>query len=284
MVNISSKIGQKSITARPAVIILLLIVALSANPANSQVVQDNPKELQGVDIEEHLDEKIPLDLVFTDDYGQEVRLDNYFNKGKPVILILGYYTCPMLCNLVFNGLRDAILQLDWAPGDKFQILTVSIDPRETDLVASAKKKNYIKSLGMKGIDNGWIFMTGSEENSKALADAVGFKYYFDEKQDQYAHPAAIYILTPDGTISKYFYGIEFNPRDLKFALIDASEGKIGSTLDRIILSCYHYDPDSGSYSVLAGNVMRLGGAVTLVFLGLVLGFFWFREHRKKNRT
>jgi len=269
-----------------AIRITAFIIAgmLIATNSSAQVVEEDPEQLRAIRVDERLNEYIPLDLTFTADDGRRIKLEEYFYQEKPVILILGYYTCPMLCNLVFNGVRDVVKEMAWTPGKEFQILTVSIDPRETDVVASAKKKNYIESIGKPGIDDGWIFLTGEEDQSRVLADALGFHYYYDEKEDQYAHPAVIFILTEEGKISRYFYGIQFRERDVRLAMMDAADGRVGSTLDKIILYCYHYDPDAGSYVIFAGNIMRIGGILTVIVLGFILAFFWIRERRKKART
>lgn len=259
----------------------LFLVLILSSDSRTQVLQEDPEELEGIDVKEHTGDTIPLNLAFTDDEGEEVTLGKYFTEGRPVVLILGYYTCPMLCNLVMNGVADAVKQMDWLPGDEFQIVMVSIDPTETEVVAGAKKKNYLKQIGKPGIEDGWVLLTGKEEHSKELADAIGFEYYYDEKRKQYAHPAVIVVTNGSGMISRYFYGIQYSPRDLKFALMEASEGKVGSALDRVILYCYHYDPDSGGYVALAGNIMKLGGAITLIVLGVLLGVLWVRERRKK---
>lgn len=270
-------------TAPKAVIVLLIILVLfSVSPG--QVIEESPKELKGIGVNEHPGAKIPLDLTFTADDGREVKLSEYFNQGKPVILIMGYYTCPMLCNLVFNGVRDVVKEMDWVPGKQFQILTVSIDSTETPVLAAAKKKNYIESIDKAGVEDGWVFFTGPAQRSRALADAIGFEYYYDEDNKQYAHAAVITILTPEGKISRYFYGIQFRELDVRLALMEASEGKVGNTIDRLILYCYHYDPSAGSYTIFAANIMKLGGLVTLVLLGALIFFLWLKGSRKKTRT
>jgi protein SCO1/2 len=261
---------------------LALSIVMAPISLYSQVVQENPDDLKNIDVEEHLGDTIPLELEFTADNGEMVRLEKYFQREKPVILILGYYTCPMLCNLIMNGLTDALRDFPWLPGREFQIVSVSIDPTETEVVAAAKKKNYINSLGKPGVENGWDFLTGPEENSRKLAESVGFKYFYIEDRDEYAHPAVLIILTEKGEISRYLYGIQFKKQDLKLALTEASEGKVGSTLDRLILYCYHYDPKAGGYVVFAGNIMRLGGLLTLLILAGLLVRLWLREHRKKT--
>jgi protein SCO1/2 len=217
----------------------LLIVALArVGSISAQVIQDSVPELQGIDVVEHLGEMIPLNLTFTNDAGEQVALDHYFHQGKPVILTMAYYTCPMLCTVVLNGLSDGVRQLDWLPGKDFTMLTVSIDPKESLSVAWGKRTRYVGNLGKSSTC--WRFMIGEESQSKALAEAIGFKYYYDEEQKQYAHPAVAFVVGEDGKISRYLYGIEFKPNDLKLALLEASQGKIGNTIDRLILYCYHY--------------------------------------------
>ncbi|MFH1699379.1 MAG: SCO family protein [Candidatus Zixiibacteriota bacterium] len=263
-------------------ILVLAVVNWIGVSSLAQVINQNDPALEGIDIEEHLGDIIPLDVVLTNDAGKQVILEKYFNDDKLVILILGYYTCPMLCNLVFNGVTEGIRNLAWTPGKEYRLLTVSIDPLETVQLAADKKQNYIKSLGRAEVSAGWTYFVAAAEESKRLADAIGFKYYWDEANNQYAHAAVITILTPEGKISRYLYGIEFKERDLRLALLEASEGKIGNTIDRVLLYCFHYDPDAGGYVVLAGNVMKLGGTITVVLLVLFLGFWWLRESRRRR--
>lgn len=259
----------------------LLVVSVTTH-TSAQVVQDSLPELQKIDVVEHLGESIPLDLTFTNDAGERGQLSSYFHQGKPVVLVLAYYTCPMLCTMVLNGVSDAVKELNWLPGKEFQILTISIDPSETTELAAAKKARYLDNLGKKGSENGWRFFVGAEDQSKALADAVGFKYYWDSEQKMYAHPAVVMILTEEGKISRYLYGLEYKPQDLKFSLLEASQGKIGSTIDRLILYCYHYDPASKGYVALAGRIMRLGGGLTLIILAVVIGTLWARERVRRS--
>jgi protein SCO1/2 len=262
------------------VLTALLLLQLVAEPAVAQVVKESDPVLEGIDVEEHLGEIIPLDLEFVNAEGDTVQLSRYFHQGKPVILVLAYYTCPMLCTLVLNGVTNGVQELGWTPGEKYQLLTISIDPRETPDLAAAKKHRYLDNLGMSVGADGWEFMVGEESQSRALGDALGFEYYWDEKREQYAHPAVIFVLTEKGKISRYFYGLEYSGRDLKLALLEASEGKIGSTLDKVILYCFHYDPDEGSYTLFAANIMKLGGLLTFIILAAVLGVFWVRERRR----
>ncbi|MCP4632331.1 MAG: SCO family protein [candidate division Zixibacteria bacterium] len=259
-----------------------IMIILSYFDLSAQVVGDSPEELKKIDVEEHLGDNIPLDLMFISDRGDTITLKDYFFKEKPVILILGYYSCPMLCNLIMNGVSEGVRQLSYLPGRDFQIVMISIDPTETDLLASAKKANYIKQIGKPNIENGWDFLTTSTDNAAILSEAVGFKYFYDEEEEQYAHPAVLVFLSPEGKISRYIYGIEYSERSLRMAIMEASEGKVGNTLDRIILYCYHYDPDAGSYVLFAGNVMRIGGFITLILLAGVLIPMWLKERRKKS--
>ena len=261
---------------------IILLAGATSELAQAQTVQTNPPELRGIDVEEHLGNRIPLDLTFINDQGETESIGRYFNQGKPVVLIMAYYECPMLCTLVLNGLAFGVNQLGWTPGEEFQILTVSINPVETHELAAAKKTNLLRTLDKKGIENGWRFFVGSEDQVKALADAIGFKYYYDEHQKQFAHPAVATILTSDGRVSRYLYGVEFKKQDLRLALLEASEGKIGSTIDRIILYCFHYDPNARGYVPFATNIMKLGGLMTLVAMGALLSVFWVREHRRKS--
>lgn len=256
---------------------LLLFVSPSVS---AQLVLDSVAELSKIDIEEHLGEYLPLDLQFTDHDGREVTLSDYFNKDKPVLLVLAYYECPMLCNLVLNGLSDGINDLGWTPGEKYEIITVSIDPLETVELANSKRANYLKWINQPDLENGWNFLIGDESQSKALAEAVGFKYYYVDDKDEYAHPAAIYLLSDDGKISRYLYGIEFKSKNLKLGLLEAAQGKIGSTVDRIILYCFRYNPDEKGYVLIASNVMKVSGAITLILLSTLIGILWLREKRK----
>ena len=267
---------------RCSVILFAALLFLGTANVRAQVVQDSTPELKKIDVIEHLGEQVPLDLTFTNDAGEAVKLGDYFHHGKPVILVLAYYTCPMLCTLVLNGLSDGVKGLDWLPGKEFQMLTISIDPTETPELAAGKKSRYLDNLGKQGIENGWRFFVGAENQSKALAEAVGFKYYYDTEQKMYAHPAVVFILTEDGKISRYLYGLEFKPRDLKLALLEASQGRIGNTIDRLILYCYHYDPSAKGYVMLAGRIMRIGGAITLILVALFLGTLWARERLRKS--
>ena len=243
-----------------------------------------PDELEGIGITEHLDEKLPLDLEFTDDQGRTVRLGDYFGQGKPVLVNLVYYTCPMLCTLVLNGVVEGIREMSLDLGEDFTAVTVSIDPSETPALARAKKDGYLSEYGRPGGAAGWHFLTGEQDQITALAEALGFGYRYDPRSGEFIHTAATFVCTPEGTISRYLYGIEYEAQTFKLALLEAGEGKIGSSLDRLILFCFHYDSASGRYAPYARNIMRVGGALTALVLGMVLAGFWARESKRRKKT
>lgn len=258
----------------------VILVSVLTGLAAQTVKSDDP-ELQGIDIVEHLGDTLPLGTTFFDGRGNEVALDQFFHQGKPVLMTLAYYECPMLCTLVLNGVGKGIEKLAYQPGKDFTLLTVSIDTAETPKLAAANQEAYIKKYFPPGQSEGWHFFTGTGLHIRTLANSLGFKYYYDAERDQYAHPAAAYILTEDGVISRYLYGIDFKEQDLRLGLLEAAQGKIGSTIDRIILYCFHYDPDEKGYVVMASNVMRLGGAVTVILMAIGFGILWLREKRRQ---
>lgn len=271
-------------------VVLLVLVAMAAFMPGASIAQTAragrieplPKELEGVGIVEHLDGRLPLDLTFTDETGREVALGDYFGKDRPVVLTLVYYSCPMLCTLVLNGMVDALKQFDMTPGEEFEIVTVSFDPTETPTLAKFKKQNYLNDYGRPEAAAGWHFLVGQPEPIRQLTDAVGFGYRWNEEQKQYVHQAAIFVATPDGRLSRYLYGVMFDPRTLKLSIVEAGKGKIGSTLDQIALYCFHYNPDSGKYAVAATRFMQLGGMVTIVIVGSLLSTFWVRDRRRRK--
>ena len=218
-----------------------------------------PPGLQNVGIEQHLDEQIPPDLNFRDETGKPVRLGDYFGK-KPVILNLVYYNCPMLCGEVLSGLESALRVLKFDVGKEFDVLTVSFDPRETPDMATKKKAEFLKRYGRAGAAEGWHFLTGPQESIDALTKAAGFQYQYDPKTGQFAHATAIMILTPEGKIAQYYYGVDYAPKDLRLGLIQASENKIGTLADQVLLYCYHYDPTTGKYGAIISRVLQAGGA------------------------
>jgi protein SCO1/2 len=242
-----------------------------------------PKRLDGIDVVEHLDTELPKHVEFYDEHGRRVKLGDYFDGKLPVIVTLNYSGCPMLCSLILNGLVDGLKQVKWTAGKDFRILTVSIDPAETPEISLRTKQRYVESYGRPEAREGWHFLTGSPANVRAIADVIGFKYGYNEKRKEYVHPAAITLVTPSGRIARYLYGIEFLERTLSWSLVEASEGKIGTTVDRLLLYCFHYDSSEGRYAPVAINVMRLGGSLTAVLLGGLLTVLWRAELRKKRK-
>jgi protein SCO1 len=234
-------------------------------PASAPPSSQMPAALQKVAFEQRLNEQLPLDLPFRDENGAAVRLGDYFGR-KPVVLAFVYYECPMLCTQVLNGLESAMRVIDESIGREFDVVTVSFDPRETAVLASGKKKAYLDRYQRAGAEQGWHFLTGDQASIDALTKAAGFSFYWDEQTQQFAHASGIVVATPAGRLSRYFFGIDYSARDLKFALIESSSEKIGSLADLLLLYCYHYDPATGNYGFLAMRAVRLGGAVTLVAL------------------
>jgi protein SCO1/2 len=201
----------------------------------------------------------------------------------PIILTLNYSDCPMLCSMQLNGVVQAMKQVDWTAGKEFRVVTVSLDPTETPDRARKTKARYLTQYGRPEATGGWHFLTGSEANIRAVADAIGFRYGYNEKREEWVHPAAISIMTPDAVIARYLYGIEYHPKTLRLSLVEASEGKIGTTVDRLILYCFHYDETEGRYAPVAFNIMRVGGALAVVLLGGFLGALWLNERRRKKQ-
>jgi protein SCO1 len=235
-----------------------------------------------VDIKPNIGAQIPLDAVFVDENGKEIRLRDYITGDKPVIMSLGYYRCPLLCDLVLNGVVDALKGVEWDPGDQFEMITISIDPKETPTLAKLKKQNYVRGYGKPSANRGWHFLTGKQESITAVANAVGFYYRYDEKQDQFIHGAAVFLLTPDGKLSRCLRGIMFDSQTVRLSLAEASEGKQVSTFDSLLLLCFHYDETEGTYSLQAMNVMRIGGVMVMVVLAAILFPAWLRSRKRKT--
>jgi protein SCO1/2 len=245
--------------------------------------ENTPADLiREVAFHQKLNEQIPLDLTFKNESGKDIKLKEYFGK-KPVILALVYYECPMLCTLVLNGLVKSLRVLAFNVGQEFDIVTVSFNPKETAELARVKKEEYLKTYSRSGASEGWHFLTGNEETIKKLTESVGFQYVYDPKLKQYAHASGIVVLTPEGKTARYFYGVEYSPRDLKWALMEASNGKIGSRVDQLLLLCYHYDPLTGKYGLAIMRVIRLAGSATVLSLGTFI-FTMSRRNRKKIRN
>ena len=235
-----------------------------------------PEVLGKVAFEQRLNQQLPLDLPFKNEAGETVKLGDYFGR-KPVVLAFVYYECPMLCTQVLNGLESALRVIHESIGREFDVVTVSFDPRETPVLAAGKKKAYLDRYQRPSAEQGWHFLTGDEASIAALTRAAGFSYVYDEDTKQFAHASGIVVATPAGKLSRYFFGIDYSPRDLKFALIESSNEKIGSLVDRLLLYCYHYDPATGNYGFMAMRAVRIGGAVTLVAL---FGFMFVSIRRE----
>jgi protein SCO1/2 len=233
--------------------------------------------LENVGIDQRLGDRIPLDLEFNDENGTRVRLGDFFGN-KPVILTLVYYTCPMLCNQVLNGLTSGLDVVSFDIGRDFEVVTVSFDPREKPELARNKKETYMQWYKRPGAAQGWHFLTGDKASIDKLTEAAGFHYKYDQSTNQFIHASGIMIATPDGTLARYFYGIEYAPKDLRLGLVEASEKKIGNPVDRLLLYCYHYDPAAGKYGAVVMNILRLSGAVTIAGVVLML---WFMRRRSR---
>jgi protein SCO1 len=244
-----------------------------AIPANMR-----PPQLVGVEIKEHLNLPVDLSLEFIGENGYPVKLGEFFHKGRPVILDLVYYKCPMLCNLLLNGQTEAMREIPWTPGNEYEVVTISINPEEGFDIAREKKAIYMGSYDRPA--PGWHFLVDKDNNAKKLAEMAGYHYRYDPQIGQYAHPSAIMVLTPEGRMARYLYGVRFRARDLRFALAEASEGRITMAIEKILLFCYHYDPKTSSYVMFASNFMRGGGILTVILIGLYLRRM-FRDERKR---
>ena len=243
----------------------------------TQDIGVRPELLKDVGIDQKLNDSISLDLAFRDEAGRPVTLGQFF-AGKPVVLSLVYYNCPMLCTQVLNGMERSLRDVPMDIGKQFSIVTVSIDPTERPALAAAKRALYTGLYGRPGATEGWHFLTGDEPEIKKLANAVGFRYAYDAQSKQFAHASAIMILTPEGRISRYLYGIQYSARDLRLGLVEASQGKIGTPVDQILLFCYHYDPATGKYSLLISRILKAAGVFTILVIGIGIFLLARSEH------
>ncbi len=245
---------------------------------------DVPPELATIGITEHLGERLDLSLEFKNEKDEKVTLGKYINGKKPTMLSLVYYSCPHLCNFHLNGVTKGLQSVKWSLGQEFEMLVVSIDPKEDSSLAAAKKKNYLKLYNRKGAERGWHFLTGSQEQISALAKMVGFKYRWDKETKQWAHSSAVVLLTPEGVISRYLYGIEFDQKNLTIGLLEAAKGKLGDVIDRLILYCFQYDPERKTYAFYAYNIMRAGMGLMALAMAFFLIPFWIRQRREKFQS
>jgi protein SCO1 len=240
-----------------------------------------PQILKDVGFDQRLNEPVPLDVVFHDEEGREVKLGDYFG-AKPVVLVMAYFRCPMLCTQVLNGLVEGLRETRLTMGQDFRVLTVSFDPSDSPKMAAAKKQNYIRAYGDPQAAADWHFLTGTQASIDRLARAVGFRYAYDATSDQYAHAAGIVVLTPAGKISRYFYDVHYSGRDLRLGLVEASQNRIGTAIDQVLLFCFHYDPTAGRYGAAVLNLVRVGGVLTVVCLGLLFAGLIRGERRRRD--
>ena len=273
--------GKKILAIGLLLAIHVTTVRADTQPPVGQPAGAQPAMLRDVGIDQRLDQQVPLDLVFRNEDGAPVSLASLLH-GKPVILQLAYYRCPMLCTLVMNGLLSAMKALPFDAGREFDVITVSIDPSDTPELAARKKATYIADYRRMGAEAGWHFLTGDAASIERLAAAVGFRYRYDPERNEFAHAAGITVLTPAGVVARYFFGVEFAPRDLKFALMEASQNRIGSPIDQLLLFCFHYDPSTGRYSSAVLNGVRAGGLLTL--LGLAGFILWAVRRERSERV
>lgn len=264
------------LAALPGLLLFVcVLLALTAGVANAH--SERPDLLKDVGIDQKLNQSIPLDLPFRDERGNPVRLRDYFGKN-PVVLTLTYYQCPMLCTQILNGVTRGLQGTSLKIGNDFTIVTVSINPKETYQDAASKKRIYASIFAQPGAGEGWHFLTGDQQSIAELASAVGFRYAYDAETGDYAHASGIMILTPQGRLSRYFYGVQYPSRDLRLSLVEASSGKIGSPVDELLLFCFHYDPATGKYGLVIMNVIRIAGLATIMLIGGGLWIMLRREH------
>ena len=237
-----------------------------------------PAPLREIGFDQKIDETLPLDVELRDEQGRQVRLGEYFGR-RPVVLAFVYYDCPMLCTQVLSSMTSTFGVLALDPGKDFEIVVVSFDPRETPALAAEKKALYLDRFGRPGTEHGWHFLTGDEASVKRLTGAAGFRYAWDQQTGQFAHPAGVIVTTPDGRLARYLFGLEYGPRDLRFALVEASEGRVGTAVDSLLLYCYHYDPMTGRYGLVVMRALRVAGAATVLLLGAFIAVMVRRERR-----
>lgn len=251
------------------------------NPNEVGTSNGMPNALKKVGIEQKLNGQLPLDATFKDENGNEIKLGKYFGGGKPVILALVYYECPMLCNEVLNGLTGSLKGISFDAGKDFDVVAISFDTRENDKpgLTKNKKQSYLERYNRPGSADGWHFLTGKQSEIDKVTQAVGFNYTFDEQSNQFAHAGGIMIITPEGKISRYFYGIDYSPKDVKFGVMESAENKIGNPAEQLYLYCFHYDPSTGKYGFAILRVMRLMAVATILGLGIMLFVFWRRSKK-----
>ncbi len=257
--------------------------ALSLSGSGTVLAQSPAEVIQQVAFEQRINQPLPLELTFRDEAGRAVTLGEYFGR-RPVVLALVYYECPMLCTSVLDGLVKSLKPLSFNPGQDFDVVVVSFNPKETPELAAAKKENYVRHYGRPQTMAGWHFLTGEPEAIRGLTEAVGFRYLFDTETQQYAHASGIVVATPQGKLFRYFYGIDYAPRDLRLALVEASSNKLGTVTDQLLLFCYHYDPTTGKYGLLIMRLLQAMGLGTVAALGTFMMVMFRRERRLRTAT
>jgi protein SCO1 len=266
-----------------AALVALALFGMTAPRAAAQVrASDQPEEIREIGVDEKLNQQVDTSLTFLDGEGRTVALKDLLHKDRPVVLNLVYYSCPMLCGMVLQGALGSLKQVPYTAGKDIEVITVSFDPKEGPALAQAKKQHILAEYGRPEAKDGWHVLVDKDGNAKRLADQVGFKYKWSDADQQFAHASVTMILTPEGKVSRYLYGIDYDARTMRLALTEASEGKIGTTVDKLLLFCYHYDPLSRSYVLFATRVMKLGGVLIMLVLGATLVFFWRREARGRG--
>lgn len=260
--------------------LFILTAQASAYPEAPDYVTSNAQLLQKAGVDQKLNAQVPPDITFKDSTGTQVTIGKYFQPGKPVALALVYYSCNMLCPMTLDGITKSLKELSVSPGKDYNVVIVSFNPQETPDIAAAKKLEYTAEFNRPGTEYGWHFLTGDEKNINRLADAVGFRYFYDTRTQQYGHASAIMLLTSDGHVSRYFYGLEYAPEDLRLGLVEASQGHIGSLADSILLLCCKYDPTTAKYGLMVTRLLSIGGILTILAIGSMIGFFVIRD---KNR-
>ncbi|MEM7181177.1 MAG: SCO family protein [Spirochaetota bacterium] len=265
-----------------AFICLSIAVSVSAyDPGQKPVRNETPKQLQDVGIFENPGVSLDLQAPFRDQNGQDVTLAKYFTSSKPVLLALIYYKCPNLCNFQLNGLTKALKEMKWTVGKEFSLVAISIDAKETPEIASKKRDAYLKEYARVEADKGWHFLTGPEESIHKISAQVGFRFKWNEETEQWAHSAATYVMTPDGKLSRYLYGIGYEAKTLRLSLVEASQGKIGDIVDRFVLFCFQFNPEKNQYTLYAYNLMRVAASITVLFLGIFLFTYWNNQNKKE---
>ena len=265
-------------------LVVFAAIALSANAQDLLNVKgvDRPVPLKHVGLDQKLDAQVPLDLPFKDETGKAIKLGDYFGK-RPVILAPVYYECPMLCTEILNGLVRSLKAVTFNPGQEFEVVVFSFDARDTSKLAAAKKESYLKRYDRAGTAAGWHFLTGDLESIKALTGAIGFRYVWDAHSNQFAHASGVMVLTPEGRVSKYFYGIEYAPKDVRLGLIEAAQNKIGTPVDQLLLFCFHWDASTGKYTATAMNILRVAGGATVLLLGGFVIIMLRRDVKQKGK-